>query len=31
MFVGVVWSIIDGIMFLANGGTDAQGRPLRDS
>lgn len=29
-FVGFVWSIIDGIMILANGGTDAQGRPLRD-
>ena len=29
-FVGFIWSIIDGIMILANGGTDAEGRPLRD-
>ena len=29
LFIGVVWSWIDGILFLANGGTDAQGRPLR--
>ena len=27
--VGVIWSWIDGIMLLANGGTDADGRPLR--
>jgi hypothetical protein len=27
--VGVVWSIIDGIIMLASGGTDADGRPLR--
>lgn len=31
LFIGVVWSIIDGILLLVNGGTDAQGRPLRDS
>lgn len=30
MLVGFIWSIIDGIMILANGGTDAEGRPLRD-
>jgi TM2 domain-containing membrane protein YozV len=30
IFVGVVWSFIDGILFLVNGGTDAEGRPLRD-
>jgi TM2 domain-containing membrane protein YozV len=30
VFVGVVWSFIDGIMFLVNGGTDSEGRPLRD-
>ena len=29
-FIGFIWSIIDGIMILANGGTDAEGRPLRD-
>ncbi|MDQ3788548.1 MAG: DUF1707 domain-containing protein [Actinomycetota bacterium] len=27
--VGVIWSIIDGIMILANGGRDADGRELR--
>jgi TM2 domain-containing membrane protein YozV len=27
--VGVIWSIIDGIIMLATGGTDAEGRPLR--
>ncbi|MFJ1768252.1 DUF1707 domain-containing protein [Amycolatopsis sp. NPDC088138] len=27
--VGVLWPIIDGIMLLANGGLDAEGRPLR--
>lgn len=30
MFVGVVWSIIDGILLLVNGGDDRYGRPLRD-
>lgn len=25
-----IWGLIDGIIILANGGTDAQGRPLRD-
>ena len=29
MFVGVIWCWIDGIMMLANGGTDVDGRPLR--
>lgn len=29
MFVGIVWCWIDGIIMLANGGTDADGRPLR--
>ncbi|MBK1788037.1 DUF1707 domain-containing protein [Prauserella cavernicola] len=28
--VGAVWPLIDGIMLLINGGTDAQGRPLRE-
>ncbi|MEU5908852.1 TM2 domain-containing protein [Micromonospora sp. NPDC047527] len=28
--VGALWGVIDGIMILVNGGTDAQGRPLRD-
>ncbi|HEY7597811.1 MAG TPA: DUF1707 domain-containing protein [Actinophytocola sp.] len=27
--VGVIWSIIDGIIMLAGGGTDVYGRPLR--
>jgi TM2 domain-containing membrane protein YozV len=27
---GSLWGLIDGIMILVNGGTDAQGRPLRD-
>jgi TM2 domain-containing membrane protein YozV len=31
MLVGVIWSIIDGIMLLVNGGTDADGRRLRSS
>jgi hypothetical protein len=25
-----IWSIVDGIILLVNGGTDAQGRRLRD-
>lgn len=29
-FAGSLWSFIDGILILVNGGTDAQGRPLRD-
>lgn len=29
--LGVFWPIIDGVMILANGGTDAQGRPLREN
>lgn len=28
---GGLWELIDGILILGNGGTDAQGRPLRDS
>ncbi|HEV2778662.1 MAG TPA: DUF1707 domain-containing protein [Actinophytocola sp.] len=28
--VGVIWSIIDGILLLINGGTDPHGRRLRD-
>ncbi|MEU1244260.1 TM2 domain-containing protein [Micromonospora parva] len=28
--VGSIWGLIDGILILVNGGTDAQGRPLRD-
>jgi hypothetical protein len=27
--VGVIWSMVDGIILLANGGDDADGRPLR--
>jgi TM2 domain-containing membrane protein YozV len=27
--IGAVWPIIDGILLLANGGLDAEGRPLR--
>jgi hypothetical protein len=27
--IGVIWSIIDGILILANGGTDVEGRDLR--
>jgi TM2 domain-containing membrane protein YozV len=29
--LGHFWGLIDGIMILANGGTDAQGRVLRES
>lgn len=29
LFVGVIWSWVDGIIMLANGGTDAEGRELR--
>lgn len=28
--IGGIWGLIDGILILANGGTDADGRPLRD-
>ncbi|HET8643700.1 MAG TPA: TM2 domain-containing protein [Pseudonocardiaceae bacterium] len=28
--VSSIWGLIDGILILVNGGTDAQGRPLRD-
>jgi hypothetical protein len=27
--VGVIWSMIDGVLLLVNGGTDGRGRPLR--
>jgi TM2 domain-containing membrane protein YozV len=27
---GAIWPLIDGILILVQGGTDAQGRPLRD-
>ncbi|WP_326951144.1 DUF1707 domain-containing protein [Amycolatopsis sp. NBC_01307] len=27
--IGVLWPIVDGVMLLANGGLDAEGRPLR--
>jgi TM2 domain-containing membrane protein YozV len=27
---GGIWGLIDGILILVNGGTDAEGRPLRD-
>jgi hypothetical protein len=30
-FVGVIWSVIDGVLLLINGGTDAEGRRLRDA
>ena len=29
--VGGLWGVIDGILILVNGGTDAQGRVLRDN
>jgi len=29
--LGALWGVIDGILILVNGGTDAQGRPLRDN
>lgn len=28
--IGVIWPIVDGILILVNGGTDAEGRPLRE-
>jgi len=28
--LGLLWSFIDGIIILVSGGTDGQGRPLRD-
>jgi hypothetical protein len=28
--VGAIWPFIDGILLLANGGTDSHGRRLRD-
>ncbi|OLF04795.1 hypothetical protein BLA60_39135 [Actinophytocola xinjiangensis] len=30
MFVGIVWSVIDGILLIVNGGVDGEGRRLRD-
>lgn len=30
MLVGIIWSFIDGIIILAGGGTDVDGRKLRD-
>lgn len=29
--LGSLWPFIDGIMILVNGGTDSEGRPLRDN
>jgi TM2 domain-containing membrane protein YozV len=29
--IGALWGLIDGILILVNGGTDAQGRPLRET
>jgi TM2 domain-containing membrane protein YozV len=29
--LGAIWGLIDGIMILVNGGTDAQGRPLKEN
>ena len=29
--LGSIWGLVDGILILVNGGTDAQGRVLRDS
>jgi len=29
--LGAIWGLIDGILILVNGGTDAEGRPLRDT
>jgi TM2 domain-containing membrane protein YozV len=31
IFVGVIWSFVDGIILLVSGGTDGQGRQLRDA
>jgi Domain of unknown function (DUF1707)/TM2 domain len=31
MFVGIIWSIVDGIILLVSGGTDSHGRRLLDS
>ena len=31
IFVGVIWSFVDGIILLVSGGTDSNGRRLRDS
>jgi TM2 domain-containing membrane protein YozV len=28
--IGAIWGLVDGIIILVNGGTDAQGRILRD-
>lgn len=29
-WVGIIWSVVDGVMILAQGGIDAQGRQLRN-
>ncbi|NJC67139.1 TM2 domain-containing protein [Planosporangium flavigriseum] len=29
--IGAIWPLVDGIMILVKGGTDAQGRPLREN
>jgi TM2 domain-containing membrane protein YozV len=29
--IGAIWGLIDGILILVNGGTDAEGRPLREN
>ena len=29
--IGGIWPLIDGILILVNGGTDADGRPLREN
>lgn len=29
--LGAIWGLIDGILILVNGGTDAEGRPLREN
>jgi TM2 domain-containing membrane protein YozV len=29
--IGALWGFVDGILILVNGGTDAQGRPLREN
>ncbi|MGH3801813.1 MAG: DUF1707 domain-containing protein [Pseudonocardiaceae bacterium] len=30
MWIGIIWSIIDGVLILAQGGIDSQGRQLKD-
>lgn len=31
MFIGIIWSFVDGVILLVSGGTDSHGRRLRDS